>query len=551
MEKVNKDFKYLIWLWSILILAIILTYAHHGHLIIDSGREVYYPTQILLGKVLYKDLFNIYGPFSYMFNAFLFKLFGINLNVLYLAGCVCAFLITSLIYLISKRFLSKFLSFSISVFTIVIGVLNLNLFNFIFPYSYGMLYGITAFLISFLFLLKYEKAQEKNLYLYLSCFFAGLCLTSKYEFLPYLVVILYAAFKIKPLKFKQYYFLIFSLLFVPIFCFGILFLQGLGVNDLILTAEIIKKMALSQTLKYFYDVQGAYFSIKVLKVLFCNLLGTLIPLSFFVYGFRIKNKILSVITIFISVILIFQLANPASFVFFPVLIIILSVLNFKNLIKNSPFMLLALAGITISLKSFWGLATLNYGAFFISFLTITFFTLLLESFKNKNIQLNQNVFGIYILIVAMVFGIHNLFMLQLKNYPIQTPRGKIYFYKREGVPTQELINYINKNTKRTDKIVILPEGLVINFLTDRKSDDYYNSLIPLYIETFGEEKLIEHFKKTKPDYIIFNNWNTKDYYFKYICADYALGFCEFVNSNYIQKNIIDNEFRYLIYKRAY
>jgi len=91
----NDDLKYLISLWIILLLAIIATYAHQGHLIIDCGREVYYPTQILLGKVLYKDILNIYGPFSYMFNALLFKIFGINLNVLYISGCVCTFSIST------------------------------------------------------------------------------------------------------------------------------------------------------------------------------------------------------------------------------------------------------------------------------------------------------------------------------------------------------------------------------------------------------------------------------------------------------------------------
>ena len=148
MKKINTDLKYLIWLWIILILAIIPTYAHHGNLLIDCGREAYYPTQVLLGKVLYKDIFNIYGPFAYMLNALLFKVFSVNLNVLYLAGCTSAFLIVSLTYLISKQFLSRFLSLTIGVFTILIGVLNTNLFNFIFPYSYGMLYGIVAFLIS-------------------------------------------------------------------------------------------------------------------------------------------------------------------------------------------------------------------------------------------------------------------------------------------------------------------------------------------------------------------------------------------------------------------
>lgn len=547
MKKNYTDLKFLILLWGILILAIIATYAHHGHLLIDCGREVYYPAQILLGKVLYKDIFNIYGPFSYMFNAVLFRIFGINLNVLYLTGCLCSFAIVTLIYTISRRFFSEFLSFSVSAYTISLGILTLNLFNFIFPYSYGMLYGFVSFLISIWLLFKYQENPKKTFFLYLSSFFAGLCITSKYEFLPYLIVVLYAALKIKPLSFKQYFILIFSFLFIPVFCFGILFLQGLRITDLVFTVSIIKKMAHSQTLKYFYRSQGVYFRKETIILLFYNFFRTIIPLSIFIYGFNNNKRIPSVILILFSVTLMWYWINPVTFAFFPILIVILAILNFKNLIKNSQLMILTLGAITLGLKSFWGLATLNYGVFFASFLLITVLALIFDILKDKNI--NTKAIGIYIIIVAIILGYQNMLNIRAKQYYLKTERGGIYTNKAYYDASKELINYIRTNTKKTDKIVIFPEGALINFLTDRSSDDFYISLLPLYVETMGEENIIKHFRKTKPEYIIFNNWNTKDYYFNYICNDYALSFCSFVAANYTQKKVIDKGFRYLIFKK--
>ena len=75
MIKFLEKNKYLISIIFLTIIAIWITYAHNIHPIIDCGREVYYPQEILNGKVLYKDLFNIYGPFAYLFNAFLYKIF--------------------------------------------------------------------------------------------------------------------------------------------------------------------------------------------------------------------------------------------------------------------------------------------------------------------------------------------------------------------------------------------------------------------------------------------------------------------------------------------
>lgn len=547
MNKINTDLKYLFTIYVVLFLAIILTYAHHGHLLLDCGREAYYPTQILLGKILYKDILNIYGPFSYMLNALLFKIFSVNLNVLYLSGCFCAFLIISFIYLISKQFLSRFLSFAIAIFTISIGVLNLNLFNFIFPYSYGMLYGIVSFLLSFWLLLKYQIQPEKNLYLYLSCFFTGVCITNKYEFLPYLIVILYSLLKINSLKMKEYYYALFSLLFIPIFCFGILFLQGLSTNDLISSVSIIKKITQSQTLKYFYLTQGLYFHKNTFIVLISNFIRTIIPLGFILYGFKASKKIFSIILNTSAIILMFCWINPASFAFLPILIIILAIINLKNLTKHLPLMLLTLSSITISLKSFWGLATLNYGVFFVSFLLITVFALFFDIFKDRDI--NPKAFGTYILIVAMILGFQNILTIKWKSYLLKTNKGEIYTNKEFYEASKDLIKYIETNTKKTDEIVIFPEGAFINFLTNRASDNFYISMLPLYVESMGEENIINHFKKTKPKYIIFNNWNTKDYYFNYICDDYAIGFCSFVAENYKQEKVIDKGFRYLIFKK--
>lgn len=541
-----KDVKYFIILYVLLVLAVIPTLAHHGYLIIDCGREAYYPAQILAGKVLYRDIFNIYGPFSYMFNAVLFKIFGINLNVLYLSGCICAFAIVNLTYLIARRFFNEFLSCSIAVLTIITGVLNLNLFNFIFPYSYGMLYGTVAVLVSIWLLLKYENEPEKVLYLYSSGFFAGLCVANKYEFLPYFLVIFYAAFKIKSLNLKQWSTLLFSLIFIPILFFGVLFLQGLRLQDLISAGQVMNKMAHSQTLKYFYLHKGVFFHKQTIWFLLKNFFGVLFPILFLFYSAKSKNKILWIIcTVFLAGLILYSF-KETSFVFLPVLISILFIFNFKNIKNNPKFMILTLSSILLTLKIYWGLVILNYGNYFLSLSLIAVIALILDKSKDKKIW--QLIFAFYIILASVSLCLFVYPDIKLENNYISTSRGKFYLEDYYSKSTQKLIKYIKTNTKSTDTVVILPEGLLINYLTERKSDDYYNSLIPLYVETFGEDKIIEHFKKTKPEYIIFNNWNMKDYYFQYICEDYALSFCSFVAQNYKQEKVIDEGFRYLIFK---
>ena len=91
-SKYMKDFivrnKYFLLLVILCSAAIFIFCGHYNNILIDIGREIYYPEQITKGEVLYKDLFNIYGPFSYLFNTFLYKIFGIKLSTLYFSRLI-------------------------------------------------------------------------------------------------------------------------------------------------------------------------------------------------------------------------------------------------------------------------------------------------------------------------------------------------------------------------------------------------------------------------------------------------------------------------------
>ena len=132
MRKIIIENKLLVILLLMCVGILFMFSAHHSGILIDYGREVYYPQEILGGKVLYKDLFNIYGPLAYQINALLYKIFGANLSTLYGAGTISSLLIVSGIYLVAQKFLSKFLSFAIGFFTIVVGVATTSIFNFYF-----------------------------------------------------------------------------------------------------------------------------------------------------------------------------------------------------------------------------------------------------------------------------------------------------------------------------------------------------------------------------------------------------------------------------------
>lgn len=545
MKKFFIENKFLVLLWGITILGLFIFVGHYSGILIDFGREVYYPQEILNGKILYKDLFNIYGPLAYQFNAVLYKIFGIKLSTLYGAGIFTSLLTVSGIYLIAQKFLSKFLSFAIGFFTIAIGVTATSIFNFHFPYSWAVMYGLTAFLYSLYFLLKYwDEKNTKNLYL--SSFLAGIAITCKYDFLLYALIVFAISAKEKNWK------AIVSFFIAPILSFGALFIQGLKIDSLVNSLLTTSLMAKSKTLIYFYQNSGIYFNPKAIFTDFILFLKTAIPLGTILSGIYLFNK-KKYVAIFLSVIgwILFLLLFSIKFAFgfLPILLMLLFITELIKSKSENKYdiktIILALSAIAVCAKVFWVMLLGSYGNYYVSISLVALFAILFK-YLPKNLE---KVAGIYILAMSLIIILSNSFALKHENNKVSTPIGAMHTSKAYAESSNELIKYIDQNTKKDDKIVIFPEGMTINFLTQRSADDYYNSLLPLYTETFGEEKIINHYKKNLPEFVIFNNLDMKDYYFRFICQDYALEFCGFVQNNYKLQTVIGDEFRYLIFKR--
>lgn len=538
MKGIIKDNKYLIFLWLFCILGLLFFCGHYQGILIDFGREVYYPQRILQGKILYKDLFNIYGPLAYQINAVLYKFFGAKLSTLYGAGVLCSLLTVSGIFLIAKKFLSEFLSFGIGLFSLAVGVTTSVIFNFHFPYSWAVLYGLVAFLFSLYFLLNF--CDDKNsTNLCISSFLAGICITCKYDFILYGIIVLFLIIKEKNFK------ALLSFLSVPFISFGILFIQGLRLSDLANFLIVIKAMAKSKTLTYFYQNSGIYFHPKALVTDFLLFLKFVIPFSAILAGVYLfnRNKIGSIsLQIFgwVTFLWFFTEKYQIAFGFLPLVLLIFALFSYKKF--DFKLFILVLSALAAGAKVFWVLILQSYGNYYVPIILIAFLALLFTYLPKKL----EKVVAIYVIIAGFFIFISNFSALSLPQYKITTEKGTIYTQKSIAGSTNQLINFL-KN--QNGNAVIFPEGMSVNFLSNTISDDYYNSLLPLYVETFTEEKIINHYRENLPEYVIFNNLNMKDYYFKYICEDYALDFCRFVKDNYEMDKIIDNGFRYVIFKR--
>jgi hypothetical protein len=138
-----------------------LTWASWGEPTPDSGREMYVPTVLSEGKVLYRDVWYSYGPAAPYFNSVLFRLFGVHLNVLYSAGALAALGSAIVLYLVGMRLGSAAIGFSVGSIVLVQAFASW-LFSFPLPYSYASVYGCLTACIFLWFVIEASSSAQRR-----------------------------------------------------------------------------------------------------------------------------------------------------------------------------------------------------------------------------------------------------------------------------------------------------------------------------------------------------------------------------------------------------
>jgi hypothetical protein len=161
-----------------------LTWQRWGDVIIDCGRELDTPKQLLAGKLLYRDVRYWYGPLAPYLNALLYRVFGVHVSTLTAAGLTSAALLVGLGYRVVRLFAGRYAASSAAVALLFIDcfaqLYGYNLYQFALPYAYPATYGLVTATASLYFLLRHVRKNRPADFL-LSCLFLSLTALCKIE----------------------------------------------------------------------------------------------------------------------------------------------------------------------------------------------------------------------------------------------------------------------------------------------------------------------------------------------------------------------------------
>lgn len=542
-------------------LFITLTWGKWGNIIADCFREMIIPQALNEGKILYSDITCLYPPLAYQLNALLFRFFGNSLNVLYISGITCSSIILCLLYKLTQNHSSHETAFvtvlsAMGIFTF--RILPLNFASWFFPYSYSFLYSFTACFAAFYFyILFFDKQNEK--YLYLSALMTGLSVAFKPDFLIFGILPLISALKSKNLR---KIFISLTCLVLP-FCatFILWFLSGGSFEILAQQKDFLVNFAKTPSVLLFNKLLLVQtinkYTINVLSFSAINFLIQIGVITFFsvitvFITTKIKNLILKNIFILLSFftgyITIFKniaishlkINVHTNLVFLPYFIFAATIifLFLKNKSKNYTdkdkfYLLTAVSAFLISYRILAALFISYIGNFIAVLYWLTFVFLLLEILPEYCSKLRTNLYkktvSVILLIYSLTYSILYLSTAANMQSKIKSEKG-VYYGGIRTAAFRQAIDYVNKNIPPEKSVLVVDEGTVINYFTDRKTNLKYYALIPHYIDTFGEDKIITDLDRNKPDYIFITN---NDYIFiGKFGQNYAKNIMNYIYSKY-------------------
>jgi len=143
--------------------------------LVDFGRELYVPWQLTRGRVLYRDIFSLFGPLSPYVNAAWFRLFGVSLTTLVLCNLAIFAGVLAAVYRFVRLIADRVTAATASLTTLLLfgfaHLVEIGNYNFAAPYSHEATHGLAIGLLLMLCLARGVARHDRA-----SWALSGICL---------------------------------------------------------------------------------------------------------------------------------------------------------------------------------------------------------------------------------------------------------------------------------------------------------------------------------------------------------------------------------------
>ncbi len=542
-------------------------------LLIDFGQQVYLAWQISEGKVIYKDLAYLHGPFSGYLHALIFKLFGPGILTLAIFNMVITVALALLIYIFIKNSSDQLTATVCTLAFIILFAFGQysggGNFNFICAYVYELPHGVTLSLLTLYCFSKYVETKSLS-GLTIVYLLVGLVFLTKPEVFLAIAIALPAgttvSFFLQSLDKKSwirnisvcmgsflaaplllYFYLSTHLSFEKAFNYIIspwIYVQNSSNLSLPLYQWVlgINSIASNLTKLFMYFLIGVaiIFSVTMVNRFLTRLNYSSKPIS-------ISLGLLSagLLYLLLKNFPLLELLRPL-----PLIILLLMIYYFTRVIQErnttptKPLVLFSfsLFSFVLLFKIFLNTHVYHYGFALALPATLVCIRWVLYEFPKlpSNFPGSADFYRSTMAMLGLVIIANHVWfsyqMYQFKGYPVGSGRDTLLDYHPELESRAPIVSntlkYIEEHTDPDAGIVPIPFGNMINYMTRHRNPLRVHTLNPVEAKIFGEQKYLNEIKTALPEYILFLDVDSSRLGAQYFGLDYAQNIHQWIRSNY-------------------
>lgn len=574
-----------LFLISLFIALTIWSWRKWPDIMIDFGRELYLPWQISMGKVLYRDIGHFFGPFSQYFNAFLFTIFGPSYTTLFIVNLILLAILTIMIFKLIKVSTDKLTAtLTTGIFLSIFAFSHLTYvgnYNFISPYSHESTHGIILS-VGMIYALCKSITKRSNIYLFMAGLCCGMASLTKIDIILAVMAVIVCWFFID-VTFNQGKFftaishlaiiilaaIIPNLMFLLYFTMNMPFIEALkslflqwiillttnvddvlfyklciGTNDPAKNIFMMFLCTLGISLYFMliFRLCSLYHFKKntpILKWLYFSLFG-LVIISSYLVSWAYIGRSLPILSFSILVIFIFVFVKVYSS-------------NKDMALKLTPMILWASFSTFLLIKIILNARLFHYG-FYLAMPSFLLFTVCiifyLPRFLNYRYSIPQifKHFMIGFIIICTLNCLkqsHNMY--KNKTFNVSLNGDTITTFSPNIDQRSEVLSNFLSNVDtiipEDATLAVLPEGVMLNYLTRRVNPTGFITFMLPEIMVFGEDTVLRSFKENAPDFIILFHKDTSEYGVNFFGQDERYGklIMDWIKSEYTPVLLIGHE----------
>ena len=509
--------------------------------LIDFGIQLYLPWKISTGSVLYHDVSYLTGgSLSQYFNGLLFKLFGVSLTTLVVSNLL---LTAGLLVVVYRRFLAA--ADTLTATTICLGIVlgfafaefgDIGNYNFITPYCHEIFHGLLLSILAVCALSDLVTTGRLR-FAAAAGFCAGLVFLTKPEIFTALALATSAAFILFYFQNKQALLIFKSLTvmaaagLVPDLAFLIYFHHfedwPASLRSALFAWTPLFQSSISAGFYYRWcmGLDTPFYHLRMMFVHFFVLVAILALYAFVLKRKPSSNRLfpLFLIAPLLALASCFDWTDCGRSL--PLLMLVLCailVINYRRFPTPPVFPLLWTVfalGLLAKLGLFCRIWHYGFVLAMPAFAAAIYLLLWLEPLMLKLYGVQRALFRATIGLTLFLGFTLLLAQSELRYYHKTVPvgRGGDQFLafepkiKPAGAAMQVALDWLSTNAAPNATLAVLPEGIMLNYLSHRTNPTRYCVWNPAEEEAFGQDNMMAAFTNGSPDIVMLVERDASEY----------------------------------------